>query len=400
MRILIISNLYPPHFLGGYELLCREAVNWLAGKGHEIIVLTSTHGVEQVKAGTEQGVQVYRKLRLEVPFDQSYSFHPLRRWRTGRFNAACTAETVRRFQPDVVYLWSLLRLTVSPAEAAARMRIPLVWSFNDANILAYRDRPSSGSLPSHARRFLCRFLLPGSSLDGLSFGHATVISESLREDLRGGGLPVGSVKTIYQGIHPEDFPLRQGAGTISDPMRVCYAGQLHEYKGVHTAIEAVSRFAGRHGRDSIRLIVAGDGPEDYVARLKAASANLQVDFLGRLPASRMPEVYRKNDVFLFPSTWREPFGLTHLEAMASGLAVISTMNGGQGEFLVDGENCLAFPPNNAGALHAALERLRGDAALVSRLVKNGRELVEKEFAIERYLDDLERLVLCAVETAP
>ena len=49
MRILIVSNLYPPHHIGGYELGCRDVVEGLKARGHEVKVLTSTYGVGKRK---------------------------------------------------------------------------------------------------------------------------------------------------------------------------------------------------------------------------------------------------------------------------------------------------------------------------------------------------------------
>ena len=54
MRILVVSNLYPPHIIGGYELGCRDIVEALKRRGHELLVLTSDYGIG--KRGVEPGV--------------------------------------------------------------------------------------------------------------------------------------------------------------------------------------------------------------------------------------------------------------------------------------------------------------------------------------------------------
>lgn len=46
MRILVISNLYPPYYIGGYELACKNVADGLRKREHEIVVLTSTYGTE------------------------------------------------------------------------------------------------------------------------------------------------------------------------------------------------------------------------------------------------------------------------------------------------------------------------------------------------------------------
>ncbi|MFQ5772284.1 MAG: hypothetical protein ACE5HX_17245, partial [bacterium] len=62
MRILVISNLYPPYFVGGYELGCRDVVDGLKARGHHVKVLTSTYGVNK----PEHDSEVYRWLQSDL----------------------------------------------------------------------------------------------------------------------------------------------------------------------------------------------------------------------------------------------------------------------------------------------------------------------------------------------
>jgi glycosyltransferase involved in cell wall biosynthesis len=82
--------------------------------------------------------------------------------------------------------------------------------------------------------------------------------------------------------------------------------------------------------------------------------------------------------------------------MASGLPVISTVNGGQGEFLLDGVNCLSFPPSDASHLARQIQTLAEDSDLYKSLVEAGRETVEKGFTFSRYVADLQRLLEKAI----
>ncbi|HXV13597.1 MAG TPA: glycosyltransferase family 4 protein, partial [Candidatus Krumholzibacteria bacterium] len=78
----------------------------------------------------------------------------------------------------------------------------------------------------------------------------------------------------------------------------------------------------------------------------------------------------------------ETFPNVVLEAMASGLAVVSTDVGSVREMAEEGRSALIVPPDDEGALHAALERVVGDVALRRALGARGREIAEERFRIE------------------
>jgi len=388
LKILIISNLFPPHVLGGYEILCGQARDRLAALGHEVAVLTSDHGARGDGA-QEQGV--WRRLKLYLPFDQPARLVRGARARTSRANEAAAAEIIRQFKPDIIFVWSLLRLTVGPARAAEASGLPTVYTFNDENIMGYRPAPLSLSPRGLARYVLDHWLFRQASWFGLGFARCTCISRLLKDNLLARGLPAADLRVIYQGIPIERFPLKAEPGRVGRPMRVLYAGQLHGYKGVHTLVEAAHRVAEARGADALAVTLAGDGPEDYKARLRglAGQGKARVTFAGKSPHEAMPALYRDHDVFVFPSLWQEPFGLTHLEAMASGTPVASTAEGGQGEFLENGRNALVFAKEDAQGLAERLMRLADDPALARALALEGRRTVEERFTLDRYVRELE-----------
>jgi len=116
MRILVITNLYPPLYLGGYELKCRLHVEELKRRGHDVLVLTSRWRVEAPLQ--QEGV-----LRV-LDFDPiAMGFPPAdhrldpvrvgRRWQQLRWavnhaaNKSTAARVIEDFEPDVAYVWNL-----------------------------------------------------------------------------------------------------------------------------------------------------------------------------------------------------------------------------------------------------------------------------------------------------
>ncbi len=411
MRVLIVSNLYPPKVLGGYEILCAQVVASLVKRGASIMVLTTpvsgvpgaigngatgngaTGGAVREEKGPA-GETVLQSLRLYLPFGEAPRLARGGRQRVERSNRRAAAEAIGRFKPDVVFVWSQLRLGLGAAREAESRDLPVVYTMNDDHILGFR--PVAGGGPKGlARSVLEQYIFPASTYKRLRLDPVVVISDTVRKRLAGADPRFSRSIVAFQGVPLESYPLKAEPGSAQDPFRVLYAGQLHEYKGVHTLVEAMGllKSSGRY-----ILTVAGAGDPAYEQRLRERALKLGIEarFLGRISSSLMAPLYRESDLLAFTSVWDEPFGLTHLEAMASGTPVVSVGHGGPGEFLRDGENALIFAKENPGELAAAIARIAGDAGLRRRLALAGRKTVEEKFSLERYVDRLEAILEGAI----
>ncbi len=143
MKILVISDLYPPNYIGGYELNCREAVEALAAKGHIVTVLTSSWGSNRKSVHGN----IYRLLDFDSSLLENDGpggsghlnslikrFLQFRRVIISRKNYAVTRNAISRTRPDVVYLWHLYYLTISPALAAQDAGIPKCFRIEDYSL--------------------------------------------------------------------------------------------------------------------------------------------------------------------------------------------------------------------------------------------------------------------------
>jgi glycosyltransferase involved in cell wall biosynthesis len=374
--------------LGGYELLCADIADRFRSAGHEVFVLTSMH-----EAGASpEGDGVFRVLKLYAPFSRTARMERGRRRKTYRHNRTVAAKHLAELRPDIVFVWSQLRLTTGAAFAAQQLGIPVAFTMNDEHIRSFVPCTKPATLRKVARCLLDATLDRKITTRDLDLTHTACISDYLKQSLLKKGVPVSSAKVIYQGIPVEQFPCKSSAlGELHQPVRLLYSGQLHEYKGVHLAISALHQLEQQQpGR--YQLSIAGTGPEEYVQRLRsqAESLNLSslVQFEGLVPRTDMARHYRENDILLMTSLWEEPFGLTHLESMASGTPVISTFRGGMKEFLVNEKNCLLFDPDRPEHLARQIERLVSDESLRTHLAKTALEEVGRCFSDERYAADL------------
>jgi len=398
LRILMVTNLFPPLFLGGYEILCGQVAEALERRGHSVTVATTGSGPDS--GGDPPVARVFRSLFLEQPFGEPYRSDPIRRHQVTRHNLRETRDLIRREGPfDVAFAWSQRRLTLGAVRACQEQGLPVVFTFNDLWPEAYAVHPPGASPRGLVRWALEKTLVHRDTLEAVDLRWCTCISQCLREDLLRAGVPVAGAEVIYQGIPLERFPCKEDPGGMTGhPPRVLYTGQIHPDKGVDVLVEAALRLH-RRGRP-VQVTVVGDGPEPFRETLRRQAAGVPgVTLAGRRPPGELPEIYRGHDLFVFPSVWREPFGLTHLEAMASGTPVISTAEGGHGEFLHHGRNAWVVPKADPEALADALDLLVRDDSLRRRLAAEGRRSVEEGFTMTRYVDQLEDLLRRACQKA-
>jgi glycosyltransferase involved in cell wall biosynthesis len=152
-----------------------------------------------------------------------------------------------------------------------------------------------------------------------------------------------------------------------------HVGRLAAEKGVHRILDAFRIARALLPVGSVRLVIAGGGPDETALRRAAPP---DVTFLGVLDHKRaLPELYASADAFVFASL-TETLGLVVLEAMASGLPVIATPAGGVADHLRNGENGLAFPANDVDAMAHAMVRLAMDAKLRAELARGARRSAE------------------------
>ena len=417
--MLIVSDLYPPYYLGGYELRCAQVAEALSGAGHAIRVLTSTYGLEgnplrRSRRSTETivGVRIDRRLN-----DYAYDPQPLRRpWRLLQatrelWDARQFLTCLRDFQPDVVNWWSMCGLSRTLLPIPGALGIPdLHWIEHPWMIAGYGPdgrKPATfwdalwdGNWgPSICRPLLRVFgrawerRVAREGIPTRRFPnrprHVCFVSEYLRTLYREEGLAFPSSEIIYGGVPTQQFyrPVRSPSD-VKAPLRVLYAGQVSPDRSPHTVVEAIGQMAPDL-RARLRLSVAGDGPSSYFSHLKVRIEELGlgecISFLGKVPHDQMPRVYAAHGVLVFPSTRAEGLPLTMVEAMLAGCAVVTTGSGGAMEIATLADLPL-FAKDDAPALCRLLTRLVSDRTEVVRIASRGQEVALREFTFERMMD--------------
>ena len=169
-----------------------------------------------------------------------------------------------------------------------------------------------------------------------------------------------------------------------DELVVLSVGRLSSEKGQADLLEAFAQVRRTHAQQSLRLVLAGDGPDKENLMQLAAPQGDRVVFAGHL---RDPwPLFHAADIFALPSH-SEGSPLVILEAMAAALPIVSTAVGGVPETLQDRKTALLVPPRQPAALAAALNEMVADQKLREKLGAAGRAALA-DFSPEAYADKL------------
>ena len=204
------------------------------------------------------------------------------------------------------------------------------------------------------------------------------------------------VQVIHNGVDADLFrpqgrnaTLRRSLGAAPDDCLLASAGRLVGWKGTRVVIEALAQLPPR-----FRGLVIGEGPEEQRLRELAGTLGIgdRVRFIGRVPHAELPLVLSQCNLFAQPSIGEEAFGISVVEAMACGLPVLASNNGGLPEIVVEGETGHLLPPGEIAPWRDTIARIGADGALLDRLGSAGRSRAEAEFTWAANAEKLEAIL--------
>lgn len=407
MRILFLSNLYPPNVVGGYERLCHEMATALAERGHAVCVLTSDYGDAREDY---PGQEIRREWRLPTGMGDIYA--PFagsagERAAIDRANIARLETAVSDWQPEVVFVWNLYFLDAGLLDAIRRLRRPTVYLLTDNWLIAFLQpaflqdyfarevfappRTPPGWLKRLAKRWRARRAMRSRQLPGQAIFASRFMADLYAE----AGLFFDGNRIVHHGIAAGASVEPPPRNRLRQPgrLRLLFAGRVVEIKGVHTAIEALPKIRSALPELSVSLTILGDRRDRaYQGRLETLIAGLNVaeavEFVDSVEEDALPEVFASHDLYLFPSLY-EPFSLTLIHALRSGIPTVASDAGGNGEIVFDRRSGLLFRQGDSTGLATAAIALARDDALRASVAREGRRIAQG-FTFERMVDEVER----------
>ena len=394
MRILLVTNLYPPHILGGAEILARDYAVQLQALGHEVFVLTSSYGLSKA----QQEDHIWRTLYYApaAHFDRSQAA-----WRQislisdyyRSFHAPSNVKELQRAiaetQPDVLYVWEITGIGLtSMLKAFQNISLPIVYHLGNY-WLHYAISPQTEQTRLRTR-WLKKALI--GSVPTLQYTSLIAVSQTVKDEYVKAGCDADRIEVIYNGIDERFLNTSSTSKKTSSapqtaaPLQLIYVGRLCLEKGVLILLQALNTLVNEQHQQHFHLHIFGDGDQAYLAELqtflKEHSLTSYVTFHGKVPQNELIQYYDSSDVMFIPSIWQEPFGLVVAEAMARGLPVIASNIGGPAEIITHNVDGLLVEPGNMQALASTITMLYESPTTRQRLGQAARSTVQKRFRIE------------------
>ena len=374
----------PPSKGGAIERWIRDAAVRLAGRGHDVHVISRDRG----DGCTNQQIDgvYYHYVAIPPSIDRGMAavmFRGLRHYRGAK-------SIIRSIAPDVVHhhsrpagLW--LSDTGKTRNVISLHSMDYGWSFGYAK---------------WDRRLFDRGFAAAARVLGVS----NFIREHTEQRYAAAS---GKTSTVYNGVDDALFtpaaPDSSGATGRQADLPILYVGRVEERKGVHVLLDAFEQVISKQ-RPRTRLRIVGPhsywdaAPSPYYQALAArCAANPRIELRGpTYDDKELAAVYRDAAVSVVPSVFPEALGSTSLEAQASGVPVVVSNSGGLPETVLPGRGGLVFDNGNAGQLAEAVLSILSNDQRRREMGAAAREWVMRTFSWDVIASQLEHVYAEAI----
>lgn len=188
--------------------------------------------------------------------------------------------------------------------------------------------------------------------------------------------PHQEISIIYNGVDVEKFKPDERSTEHGKIYLTLGASRITTRKGIVYLVDAVKILSQKYPNIFMDVMGEGDARDGLEKYVKEAGLSEKIKFIGRIPKDETFSHYQKADIFVLPSM-NEGMSNAMLEALATGLPIISTNTGGAEELVKDGINGLIVEKKNSHDLAEKIEKIISDENLRKRMGEESRKLAEK-----------------------
>ena len=340
----------------------------------------------------------YRVERQEFPASSAKLFANEIRW--GRWLVGRGTTDV-----DVIHCGEIRPVGYAVWWAHSRTRLPYVIYVNGGDLLRERRKTAR-----HWTKRVSAFRLLGDAAGIVANSEWTAaLAREVLHDIGVRAPP--PVAAIDLGTDPVQFHPSRASGAlrerlgISDAPVMISVARLVPHKGQDTAIQALAALTGTQPR--LQYVIVGRGDDENRLRALASSLGVaeRVHFVGQLNDPQLADAYASASVYAGLSRLDneinvEGFGISFVEAAASGLPVVAGDSGGVRSAVRDGETGWVVRPDDPAAAAGAISSMLADDALRQRFAAAGRQLVESHYNWARVATETRAFVHACVNGSP
>jgi glycosyltransferase involved in cell wall biosynthesis len=427
IKVLIISEYFPPKVMGGGEISSYLLAQNLARiKGIEVVVLTSAFpGLKKEEHG--KNIRVYRYLKTgENP--ESFLSNIKRNIVFRRSLLREVEKLNKKENFDIIHCMNMTSISAirlkSKIKAKFIIHVNSPLSVCPKGDLIYRNNTCSGNcdykkfidcihkageIGKMKNRFYIKYNKPFLNImyekykklkemtkqfDGY-IAISSYLKESLSSDIKDKRSirdKKNNINVVPNIVEVDDFSTIKNKNNIKNTKepRILFLGIYNKAKGPEILIEALKG-------TKYKANFYGYGPLKEELVKKKQKYNLKnVEIYDKVPYSVVPELYQNHDIIVFPSVWPEPFGRIAIEAMASSRPIIASDIGGIKDTIKNNKTGILVEPNSAGELRKAIDMLMKNKELRESLGKEGRKVAIKKYngkAIAKQVEGIYRTLI-------
>lgn len=365
MKVLFLNYEYPPLGGGAANATAQLLEEFVMMPDMEVHLVTSAVGNAPEKISVGGKVTVHR-----VPIGKNAE----------NLHHQSAGDIVRYTVKAWWYSRKLIRSASLPFDTTLAffgvpcgcMALFLKWEFRLPYVVSLRG----SDVPGYSRKYawLYPFIRPLIRCIW-SGAHAVVPNSTGLRELAQKTAPHQPFTVIENGIDSMRFVPDMAKRPTDVFIVTSGASRVTERKGLNYLIEAIAVLAPRY--PELRLKVMGDGnaKSSLEALVKEKGLEGRVEFLGRIPREETAQYYQEASLFVLPSL-NEGMSNAMLEALASGLPIISTPTGGTAELIEEGKNGIVIPEKSIEAIAAAIEIFLNNKSLVGEYGGESRAKAE------------------------
>lgn len=378
-RILIVSQLLPPYYIGGAEIVAYEQSKKLKDLGFEMKVFAGRINDSQRQYGIKREKGAVDILRFNLHHKDFFHL------KFANFNKEALQEKfmseLYNYAPDLVHFHNIFALSLEMIGNCHEMRIPTVMTLHDY----WGICPNNLLLDNNAS--LCAKMDCSGCLYNLTLEDGRFISTNERNlkcieyynkiNLLISPSQYLAKRYIERGIFQEklevigygiDCSRFENIKKIRNKrIRFGFIGQIIWHKGIENLLYAME-LLNKQERENISLTVIGTGEEPFLSYCKTLAKKLDfIKFLGKANNDKINLVLNQIDVLIVPSIWPENSPVTILEAFASGTPVIASNIGGIPELVEDGINGYLYKHDEPISLAENIRKIIKNPQIIDKM---------------------------------